>query len=183
MTMAQRVAKSKAPAFFVDENCHPQNIAVLHTRAKPLGIQLIVDSPDNLQADQVFGAIFQYPGTNGIVRDFSNIITKLHDHKAIGVIIADPLALCILTEPGAMGADIAVGNTQRFGVPLGFGGRTPPISLVAKIMPVPCPAAWLVSLKTVVVVLPIGCRYKRANNIFDGKRPHQMCVPPRHYWR
>ena len=122
MTMAQRVAKSKAPAFFVDENCHPQNIAVLHTRAKPLGIQLIVDSPDNLQADQVFGAIFQYPGTNGIVRDFSNIITKLHDHKAIGVIIADPLALCILTEPGAMGADIAVGNTQRFGVPLGFGG-------------------------------------------------------------
>lgn len=122
MTMAQRVAKSKAPAFFVDENCHPQNIAVLHTRAKPLGIQLIVDCPDNLQADQVFGAILQYPGTNGIVRDFSDTITKLHDHKAIGVIIADPLALCVLKEPGAMGADIAVGNTQRFGVPLGFGG-------------------------------------------------------------
>ena len=122
MTMAQRVAKSKAPAFFVDENCHPQNIAVLHTRAKPLGIQLIVDCPDNLHADQVFGAILQYPGTNGIVRDFSDTITKLHDHKAIGVIIADPLALCVLKEPGAMGADIAVGNTQRFGVPLGFGG-------------------------------------------------------------
>ncbi len=122
MTMAERAAKSKAKAFFVDENCHPQNIAVMKTRAEPLGIEIIVGSPDDLDPSQVFGAIFQYPGTYGHVRDFTDLIGKLHDEKALGIVIADPLALCLLKEPGAMGADIAVGNTQRFGVPMGYGG-------------------------------------------------------------
>ena len=111
MTMAQRVAKSKSINFFVDENCHPQNIAVMKTRAKPLGIRLVIDSPDNLNAAEVFGAIFQYPGSYGAVRDFTDLITLLHEHKAVGVLCADPLALTLLKEPGAMGADIAVGNT------------------------------------------------------------------------
>ena len=122
MTMAQRVSKSKKTAFFVDENCHPQNIAVMKTRAKPLGIEIIVDAPENMQADAIFGAIFQYPGTLGTVRDFTSLISALHAHKAIGVVCADPLALTLLKEPGEMGADIAVGNTQRFGIPLGYGG-------------------------------------------------------------
>jgi glycine dehydrogenase len=122
MTMAQRVAKSKAQAFFIDENCHPQNIGVMKTRAKPLGIELIVGSPDDLDAEAVFGAIFQYPGTYGHVRDFTGEIAALHAAKAIGVVVADPLALTLLKEPGAMGADIAVGSTQRFGVPIGYGG-------------------------------------------------------------
>ena len=122
MTMAQRVAKSKAKAFFVDENCHPQNIAVMQTRAKPLGIEVIVDAPERLVADQVFGAIFQYPGTFGHVHDFTQPIADLHAAKAIGIICADPLALTLLKEPGAMDADIAVGSTQRFGVPVGYGG-------------------------------------------------------------
>ncbi len=122
MTMAQRVAKSKAKAFFVDENCHPQNIAVIKTRAKPLGIEVIVASPDDLDANSVFGAIFQYPGTYGHLRDFTHEISALHAARAIGIVIADPLALTILKEPGAMGADIAVGSTQRFGIPLGYGG-------------------------------------------------------------
>lgn len=122
MTMAQRVAKSKAKAFFVDENCHPQNIAVMQTRAKPLGIEIIVGAPESLQADQVFGAIFQYPGTYGDLRDFSAAIAELHAAKAIAIMSADILALTLLKEPGAMGADIAVGSTQRFGVPEGFGG-------------------------------------------------------------
>ena len=122
MTMAQRVAKSKARAFFVDENCHPQNIAVVRTRAEPLGIEIIVDDPDRLDADAVFGALFQYPGTHGHVRDFSAQMDRLHAAKAIGVVSADPMALCLLKEPGAMGADIAVGSTQRFGVPVGYGG-------------------------------------------------------------
>ena len=122
MTMAQRVAKSKAKAFFVDENCHPQNIAVMQTRAKPLGIEVIVDAPERLVADQVFGAIFQYPGTYGHVHDFTQPIADLHAAKAIGIICADPLALTLLKEPGAMDADIAVGSTQRFGVPVGYGG-------------------------------------------------------------
>ena len=122
MTMAQRVAKSKVKAFFVDENCHPQNIAVMQTRAKPLGIEVIVDAPERMVADQVFGAIFQYPGTYGHVHDFTQPIADLHAAKAIGIICADPLALTLLKEPGAMDADIAVGSTQRFGVPVGYGG-------------------------------------------------------------
>ena len=122
MTMAQRVAKSKAKAFFVDENCHSQNIAVMQTRAKPLGIEVIVDAPERMVADQVFGAIFQYPGTFGHVHDFTQPIADLHAAKAIGIICADPLALTLLKEPGAMDADIAVGSTQRFGVPVGYGG-------------------------------------------------------------
>tara|TARA_R110002096_G_scaffold97354_1_gene216965 strand:- start:20453 stop:23287 length:2835 start_codon:yes stop_codon:yes gene_type:complete len=122
MTMAQRISKSKSMAFFVDEACHPQNIDVMKTRAEPLGIELIIGDPDTLDATTVFGAIFQYPGTYGRVRDFTDIITNIHDNKGIASMAADPLALTLLKEPGAMGADIVVGNTQRFGVPLGNGG-------------------------------------------------------------
>ena len=122
MTMAERVAKSKEKAFFIDENCHPQNIAVMKTRARPLNIEIIVGDPENLSPSSVFGAIFQYPGTFGHVRDFTKHIEKLHENKAIAVIAADPLSLTLLKEPGAMGADIAIGSTQRFGVPVGYGG-------------------------------------------------------------
>ncbi|RME14951.1 MAG: glycine dehydrogenase (aminomethyl-transferring) [Alphaproteobacteria bacterium] len=122
MTMARRISKSKANAFFVDENCHPQNIAVVRTRAEPLGIEVIVASPDALEPEKVFGALFQYPGTNGEVRDFTPEIEALHAARAIGIVSADPLMLTLLKEPGAMGADIAVGSTQRFGVPMGYGG-------------------------------------------------------------
>ncbi|MEO1196169.1 MAG: aminomethyl-transferring glycine dehydrogenase [Pseudomonadota bacterium] len=122
MAMAKRMAKSKATAFFVDENCHPQNIAVMQTRAAPLGIDVIVGAPETLDPAAVFGAIFQYPGTYGHVRDFTDQMAALHEHRALGIVIADPLALTLLKEPGAMGADIAVGNTQRFGVPMGYGG-------------------------------------------------------------
>ena len=122
MTMAQRVAKSKAGAFFVDRDCHPQNIAVVQTRAAPLGIEVIVGNPDKMDAAKVFGALFQYPGTYGHVRDFTSHIEALHEHGAIGIVSADPLALTLLKEPGEMGADIAVGSAQRFGVPMGYGG-------------------------------------------------------------
>lgn len=122
MTMAQRISKSKVKAFFIDENCHPQNIEVMRTRAQPLGIELIIDNPDNMDAEKVFGAIFQYPGSYGHVQDFTTHMDALHANKAIGIVSADPMSLTLLKEPGAMGADIAVGSTQRFGVPLGYGG-------------------------------------------------------------
>ncbi|MDV7339318.1 aminomethyl-transferring glycine dehydrogenase [Terasakiella sp. A23] len=123
MTMAQRSSKSKAKAFFVDENCHAQNIEVMKTRAEPIGIEIIVGNPDtDLVPADVFGAIFQYPGTYGHVRDFTAIIDSLHEAKALAVMVADPMALALLKAPGEMGADIAVGSTQRFGVPMGFGG-------------------------------------------------------------
>ena len=122
MTMAQRVSKSKKQAFFIDKNCHPQNIEVMKTRASPLEIDIILGDPDEMIADEVFGAIFQYPGTYGELRDFTQHITKLQNFGAIGIISADPMSLTLLKEPGAMGADIAVGSTQRFGVPEGYGG-------------------------------------------------------------
>ena len=122
MVMAERVAKSKARAFFVDRNCHPQTIAVIRTRALPLGIEIVEGDPAKLDAGAVFGAIFQYPGTYGHVTDFTDQIAALHAAKAVAVVATDLLALCLLKEPGAMGADIAVGSAQRFGVPMGYGG-------------------------------------------------------------
>jgi glycine dehydrogenase len=122
MVMAQRASKSKSRVFFVDENCHPQTIAVVQTRAEPLGIEVHVAASDELEADKVFGALFQYPGTFGGLSDPSAQIDALHEAKAIAVVATDLLALTLLKEPGAMGADIAVGSAQRFGVPLGYGG-------------------------------------------------------------
>ena len=122
MTMAERVAKSRARAFFVDENCHPQTIGVIQTRALPLGIEVIVGAPEDLKPETVFGAIFQYPGTWGHVRDLTGEVAALHAAKAVAVVATDLLALTMLKEPGAMGADIAIGSSQRFGVPMGYGG-------------------------------------------------------------
>ncbi|MGB3147496.1 MAG: aminomethyl-transferring glycine dehydrogenase [Paracoccaceae bacterium] len=122
MTMAHRISKSKSSVFFVDQECHPQNIAVMQTRAAPLGIEVFVGDPRHMDASKYFAAIFQYPGTHGHLMDFTKPIAALHEVGALGIVIADPLALTILKEPGAMGADIAVGSTQRFGVPMGFGG-------------------------------------------------------------
>nr|MCU0909046.1 aminomethyl-transferring glycine dehydrogenase [Paracoccaceae bacterium] len=122
MAMAERVATSKARGFFVDEGCHPQNIAVMRTRAEPLGIEVIVGPVDALDPKAVFGAVFQYPGTHGALRDVTPQMAALHAAGGVGIVIADPLMLTLLKEPGAMGADIAVGSTQRFGVPMGYGG-------------------------------------------------------------
>ncbi len=122
MAMAQRVAKSKAKAFFVSENLHPQTISVIETRALPLGIEIIKGKPEDLDPSTVFGAIFQYPGTFGHIRDLTAECNALHAAGAVAVVASDLLALCLLKEPGAMGADICVGSSQRFGVPMGYGG-------------------------------------------------------------
>jgi glycine dehydrogenase len=123
MALCQRAAASKATAFFVDHHCHPQTIAVIQTRAKPLGWEVIVgDSFADLDPSRVFGAILQYPGAYGHVQDFTGVIASLHGAGALACVAADPLALALLKPPGEMGADIAMGSTQRFGVPMGFGG-------------------------------------------------------------
>ena len=123
MALCQRSVKTKATAFFVDHHCHPQTIAVIQTRAEPLGWQVIVGDPfTDLKPAEVFGALFQYPGTYGHVPDFTDVIAELHEAGALACVAADPMALCVLKAPGEMGADIAIGNTQRFGVPMGFGG-------------------------------------------------------------
>jgi glycine dehydrogenase len=123
MAMARRVVKSHANAFFVDAECHPQTIAVVRTRAEPLGWAIKVGDPvKDLEPTAVFGALLQYPGTSGEIRDFRTVIRGLHAAGALAVMASDPLALTLLTPPGELGVDIAIGSTQRFGVPMGYGG-------------------------------------------------------------
>src|SRR5881397_4262686 len=109
--------------FFVADNCHPQTIAVVETRAKPLGIDIKIGEYSRFKFDQaVFGALVQYPATDGAIHDYVGFVRRAHDAGALVVVAADILALTLLKPPGEFGADVAVGNTQRFGVPLGFGG-------------------------------------------------------------
>ena len=123
MAMAHRITNSERKVFFVDRDCHPQTIAVMKTRAEPLGWHIRVGDPmTELDGSEVFGAIFQYPGTFGDIRDLREPIARLKTTDAIAVVAADPLALTLLTPPGELGADIAVGSMQRFGVPMGYGG-------------------------------------------------------------
>ena len=122
MTLAKRSSKSKSDSFFVDENSFENTINVLKTRAEPLGIKLIFGNPIDLSSYEVFGAFLQYPGSNGKITDMSQHIKSCHDQSALAVIGSDLLALTMLKPPGEMGADIVIGSSQRFGVPLGCGG-------------------------------------------------------------
>src|SRR5438067_7924921 len=109
--------------FFVADDCHPQTIAVLQTRARPLGINIKIGHHSNFEFDEsVFGALVQYPATDGAIYDYSDFARRAHEAGALFVVAADILALTLLKPPGEFGADVAVGSTQRFGVPLGFGG-------------------------------------------------------------
>ncbi|MGE3144943.1 MAG: aminomethyl-transferring glycine dehydrogenase [Pseudorhodoplanes sp.] len=123
MGMAARHCKEDRAAFFVDANVHPQTLAVLQTRAEPLGWRLVVGDPaTQLDAGAVFGAIFQYPGTFGAIADPRPAIAAVKAAGGLAIVAADLLALTLLAPPGALGADIAIGSAQRFGVPMGFGG-------------------------------------------------------------
>jgi len=109
--------------FFIADNCHPQTVAVVQTRAKPLGIEIKIGDYARFKfSDTVFGALIQYPATDGAIYDYADFIQQAHDSGALVVIAADILALTLLKPPGELGADVAIGTTQRFGVPLGFGG-------------------------------------------------------------
>ncbi|MDT0682125.1 aminomethyl-transferring glycine dehydrogenase [Roseicyclus sp. F158] len=119
MVMARRASKSKATAFLVADDVHPQVVDVIETRARPLGIEILRGEPE---PGAVFGALYAYPGTWGDLRDLSEPIAALHEAGGIACVCCDLLALTLLKEPGAMGADIAVGSAQRFGVPMGYGG-------------------------------------------------------------
>jgi glycine dehydrogenase len=122
MTLCHATVGSRT-RFFVADNCHPQTIEVVQTRAKPLGIEVVVGNFSQFKFDEtVFGALVQYPATDGAIYDYESFAKAAHDAGALLVVAADILALTLLKPPGKFGADVAVGNTQRFGVPLGFGG-------------------------------------------------------------
>jgi glycine dehydrogenase len=110
-------------AFFVSADCHPQTIAVVQSRAEPLGVEVIVGCPHSFAFDRpINGALVQYPATDGVIYDYTDFIAKVHRQGGLAVVAADILSLALLLPPGEFGADIAIGNTQRFGVPLGYGG-------------------------------------------------------------
>jgi glycine dehydrogenase len=117
------IGPSVGNKFFVADNCHPQTIAVVRTRAKPLGIEIVTGNFSSFKFDDtIFGALVQYPATDGAIYDYEQFAKVAHDAGALFVVAADILALTLLKPPGEFGADVAVGSTQRFGVPLGFGG-------------------------------------------------------------
>jgi len=122
MHMAHQEAKPNANRFFVSEQCHPQTIDVVRTRAWPLGIEVVVGDHRDVDLGGVFGALVQYPATDGSVYDYRVFAERAHEAGALVVVAADLLSLALLVPPGEWGADVAVGNTQRFGVPMGFGG-------------------------------------------------------------
>jgi len=116
--------REDAPRFFVAEDCHPQTLAVVRTRAEPLGIQVDVGNPDtwDFAAHRPFGALLQYPSTDGALRDYRAVTDRAHAAGTLVAVATDLLSLALLTPPGEWGADVVFGNSQRFGVPLGFGG-------------------------------------------------------------
>ncbi len=123
MTLIKRVGKNRNMTFFVDENVHPQTLEVLKTRAYPLGYEIVVGDPtDDLDASAVFGVLLQYPGTHGDIPDIGPVIETAHEAGALVAVATDLMALTLITPPGELGADIAVGSSQRFGVPMMFGG-------------------------------------------------------------
>ncbi|MCD9145321.1 aminomethyl-transferring glycine dehydrogenase [Streptomyces albireticuli] len=127
MALSRRVGKVKQGVFLVDADTLPQTIAVIETRAEPTGVEVVVADltggiPEEIAERGVFGVLLQYPGASGAVRDLRPVIERAHELGAVVTVAADLLALTLLTSPGELGADIAVGTTQRFGVPMGFGG-------------------------------------------------------------
>ncbi|WP_320822144.1 aminomethyl-transferring glycine dehydrogenase [Reinekea sp.] len=123
MAMAKRsVRKNKSTRFFVDSNTHPQTLDVLRTRAEYYGFEIVSGELSSLKDHEVFGALIQYPGTDGRIDDPEPYIQHLHGQDALAIVASDLMALCVLKSPGEMGADIVLGNSQRFGVPMGFGG-------------------------------------------------------------
>ncbi|MDR3370855.1 aminomethyl-transferring glycine dehydrogenase [Rhodoferax sp.] len=122
MTLALRMSKSKSTTFLVDDEVLPQTLAVIRTRAEPLGITVTVCKPDEALAKESFALLLQYPGVNGTVRDDRELIADYKDTGGVIIMAADLLALTLLTPPGELGADIAIGSTQRFGMPMGNGG-------------------------------------------------------------
>ncbi len=122
MTMARRISKSKSNAFFVDEDCFPQTIDVVRTRAGFFGYELVIGPAADAAKQDVFGALLQYPNDRGECNDLTDVISAVKVSGGVTAVATDLMALVLLKSPGAMGADIALGSSQRFGVPMGFGG-------------------------------------------------------------
>jgi glycine dehydrogenase len=123
MAFCLKTSKSRSRTFFISHHCHPQTIQVIQTRAQPLGIEVIIgDHQQDLDGKDIFGLLLQYPASTGEISDLTDTVAKAHAQKALAVVASDLLSLALLKPPGEFGADVVVGSSQRFGVPLGYGG-------------------------------------------------------------
>ena len=182
MTMCRRLAKTDSDTFVIDPDTHPQTIAVMRTRAEPVGIDLVVGRPDDVE--DCFGALLSYPGSSGAVRSLDDFTDRVHALGGLTVVAADLLALVLLTPPGQRGADIVVGSAQRFGVPMGFGG--PHAAFLAtrgRVLPARCPAAWSASARTAPAGPLSGWPCRPGSSTSAARRPPATSAPPRCCWR
>jgi glycine dehydrogenase len=123
MTLCQRMAKSKSKTFFIADTCHPQTIAIIKNRAEHMEIEIVIGDPFTDLTDlDVFGVLLQYPCSTGEIQDYRDLVTEVHEKKALVAVAADLLSLTLITPPGEFDADVVIGTSQRFGVPLGYGG-------------------------------------------------------------
>ena len=123
MTLLHRVTRGKnGDCFLMDSQCHPQTMSVVQTRAEPIGLETVLGDPATAALDGVYAVVVQYPGTTGAIPDLASIVERCHANDTLVAVAADPLALIVLAPPGEIGADVVVGSTQRFGIPMGFGG-------------------------------------------------------------
>jgi glycine dehydrogenase len=186
MMMCHRLKEGDAAAhrtFFVSDACHPQTIDIVRTRAKPLGIEVVVgDHRSFTPAAGCFGVLVQYPDTWGAVHDFTAFFEQAHAVGAFCIVAADLLALALLRPPGEFGADVAVGTAQRFGVPPGFGGPTPGTSRPGTPSSARCPGASWASPGTRRATRPCAWRSGRASSTSAGTRPRPTSARPRCSW-
>ena len=182
MTLCHRVSKAKSDVFFVSRDCHPQTIDVLRTRAEPLGVDVLVGDHANAPAE-LFGILLQYPATTGEIEDHAALVEAVHGKGALVCVASDLLALTLLKPPGEWGADIVVGNSQRFGVPLGFGGPHAAFLRHGASSSAMCRAVWSACHSTHVAILPTDLHCRLASSISGARRRQaisalrKFCLP------
>ena len=180
MGLSHRLNKSDSNLVFVSENCHPQTIDVIQTRAEPMGLKVLVGNEDKvleqLKEDIVCG-VLQYPGTLGDIKDPSEAISKIHKKNGKAILVCDLLALSMLKTPRELGADIAVGSSQRFGIPMGYGG--PHAAFLQQKMNTNdlCQVGLLGFQWTGMETKPIDCHYKLESNILEETKLQVIFVP------
>lgn len=180
MTLMQRAVKRSVNRLAVDSDVYPQTAAVIETRAKPLGIEVVTaDLRNGLPEGDFFGVIVQSPGASGCVTDWSGLIEQAHDRGALVAVGADLLAMTLLTPPGDIGADVAFGTTQRFGVPMGFGGPHAGYLAVHTKHARRCPVASSASPSTPTVHPPTAWHCRPVSSTSAATRPPATSAPPR----
>ena len=176
MIMAFRMSKN-GNIFLVSNNCHPQTIDVLKTRSEPLGISIKIQNEDDFVFNhQVFGSIIQYPGTDGSVNNFQDITNAAHKESAYVIVATDLMSLALLKAPGDLGADVAIGSSQRFGVPMGYGGPHAAFFAVTEKFKRFLPGRLIGVSKDSHGNQAYQCHYKLESNIFEEKKLHQIFV-------